>query len=123
LVGFRDGTARRAGGGDSCRRPAATPPRRCSPGRAAFLLVGATLATIMSANVFFVIIPGQKRMVGALQQGETPNPLDGARQAALGAQHLFHLPVVFAMLSVHYGAAFAHEWNWLCSPVSCWPVR
>jgi uncharacterized membrane protein len=60
-------------------------------GRAAFLLVGATLATIMSANVFFVIIPGQKRMVAALARGETPDPLARqARQAALGAQHLLH---------------------------------
>ncbi|MCI1711347.1 MAG: urate hydroxylase PuuD [Chiayiivirga sp.] len=83
-------------------------------GRAAFLLAGATLATIMSANVFFVIIPGQKRLVGALQQGATPNPLDGARGKQRSVHNTyFTLPVVFAMLSVHFGAAFAHEWNWL----------
>jgi DNA-binding winged helix-turn-helix (wHTH) protein len=46
-------------------------------GRGAFLLVGAVLATIMSANVFFVIIPGQKRMVAALAHGEAPDPLPG----------------------------------------------
>jgi uncharacterized membrane protein len=82
-------------------------------GRAAFLLSGATLATIMSANVFFVIIPGQKRLVAALQRGDTPNPLDGARGKQRSVHNTyFTLPVVFAMLAVHFGAAFAHPWNW-----------
>lgn len=83
-------------------------------GRAAFVLVGATLATIMSANVFFVIIPGQKRLVAALQHGDAPNPLDGARGKQRSVHNTyFTLPVVFAMLGVHFGTAFAHEWNWL----------
>ena len=78
-------------------------------GRAAFLLVGAALATIMSANVFYVIIPGQKRMVAALQKGETPNPLDGARGKQRSVHNTyFTLPVVFAMLSTHYAAAWSH---------------
>lgn len=78
-------------------------------GRAAFLLVGAALATIMSANVFFVIIPGQKRMVAALEKGETPNPLDGARGKQRSVHNTyFTLPVVFAMLSTHYAAAWSH---------------
>jgi uncharacterized membrane protein len=82
-------------------------------GRAAFLLAGATLATIMSANVFFVIIPGQKRMVAALQQGAAPNPLDGARGKQRSVHNTyFTLPVVFAMLAIHFGGAFAHPWNW-----------
>ena len=83
-------------------------------GRAAFLLVGAALATIMSANVFFVIIPGQKRMVAALAKGEMPNPLDGSRGKQRSVHNTyFTLPVVFAMLSTHYGTAYAHEYNWL----------
>ena len=78
-------------------------------GRAAFLLVGAALATIMSANVFFVIIPGQKRMVAALEKGATPNPLDGARGKQRSVHNTyFTLPVVFAMLSTHYAAAWSH---------------
>jgi len=82
-------------------------------GRAAFLIAGATLATIMSANVFFVIIPGQKRLVAALTQGATPNPLDGARGKQRSVHNTyFTLPVVFAMLSIHFGQAFAHPWNW-----------
>src|SRR5699024_1183455 len=48
-------------------------------GRAAFLLTGAVMATAMSANVFFWIIPGQRRMVKAMQAGEAPDPMDGKR--------------------------------------------
>src|SRR3546814_10638999 len=49
------------------------------PGRAAFLITGALMATCMSANVFFWIIPGQRRMVAALKAGQKPDPLDGLR--------------------------------------------
>lgn len=78
-------------------------------GRAAFLLVGAALATAMSANVFFVIIPGQKRMVAALQRGTAPDALDGARGKQRSVHNTyFTLPVVFAMLSTHYAAAWSH---------------
>ncbi|MBK6726796.1 MAG: urate hydroxylase PuuD [Xanthomonadales bacterium] len=88
-------------------------------GRAAFLLVGAALATIMSANVFFVIIPGQKRMVAALAAGEAPNPLDGSRGKQRSVHNTyFTLPVVFAMLSTHYGTAYAHEHNWIVLAVA-----
>ena len=83
-------------------------------GRAAFLLVGAVMATIMSANVFFVIIPGQKRMVAALARGETPDPLPGQRGKQRSVHNTyFTLPVVFAMLSTHYATAFAHPQSWL----------
>lgn len=81
-------------------------------GRAAYLLTGAMLGTWMSANVLMVIIPGQKRMVAALQRGQAPDPLDGLR----GRQRSVHntyltLPVVFAMLSTHYAPAYAHPHN------------
>lgn len=83
-------------------------------GRAAFLLAGATLATIMSANVFFVIIPGQKRLVAALSQGAPVDPLDGARGKQRSVHNTyFTLPVVFAMLSTHYATAFAHPQGWI----------
>jgi uncharacterized membrane protein len=83
-------------------------------GRAAYLLVGAALATIMSANVFFVIIPGQKRMVAALARGEAIDPLPGLRGKQRSVHNTyFTLPVVFAMLSNHYAPAFAHAHNWL----------
>lgn len=83
-------------------------------GRAAFLLAGAVLATIMSANVFFVIIPGQKRMVAALARGEIPDPLPGKRGKQRSVHNTyFTLPVVFAMMSIHYASAYAHPHSWI----------
>ena len=83
-------------------------------GRAAYLLVGAVLGTIMSANVFFVIIPGQKRMVATLAAGGTPDPLPGKRAKQRSVHNTyFTLPVVFAMLSNHYAPAHAHEQSWI----------
>lgn len=82
-------------------------------GRAAFILFGATLGTIMVANVFFVIIPGQKRMVAAAESGATPDPADGQR-AKLRSVHntYFTLPVLFVMTSNHYAMTYSHEFNW-----------
>lgn len=77
-------------------------------GRAAFLLTGAALATCMSANVFFVIIPGQKRLVQALAHGGAINPEDGLRGKQRSVHNTyFTLPVVFTMLSSHWGPAYA----------------
>ena len=82
-------------------------------GRAAFLIVGATLATIMSANVFFVIIPGQKKMVAALARGETPDPLFGKRGKQRSVHNTyFTLPVVFTMISNHNAGTYSHEHAW-----------
>lgn len=82
-------------------------------GRAAFLIVGATLATIMSANVFFVIIPGQKKMVAALARGEVPDPLFGKRGKQRSVHNTyFTLPVVFTMISNHNAATYSHEHAW-----------
>ena len=83
-------------------------------GRGAYIQVGAMLGTIMVANVFFVIIPGQRELVRAKQRGEEPDPLPGLR----GKQRSVHnnyltLPVLFVMLSPHYPITYAHEYNWL----------
>ena len=83
-------------------------------GRAAYILFGATLGTIMVANVFFVIIPGQKRMVSAAENGTTPDPADGLC-AKLRSVHntYFTLPVLFVMTSNHYAMTYSHEYNWM----------
>jgi len=82
-------------------------------GRAAYLIVGAMLATIMSANVFFVIIPGQRKMVAAMLKGEAPNPIYGKRGKQRSVHNTyFTLPVVFAMLSNHYAMTYTHPYNW-----------
>ena len=82
-------------------------------GRAALLHLGAFTATIMSANVFLIIIPNQKVVVADLIAGRSPDPRYGqiARQRSLHNNYLT-LPVVFLMLSNHYPLAFASAWNW-----------
>ena len=83
-------------------------------GRAAFLITGAVMATAMSANVFFWIIPGQRRMVNALKSGSTPNPLDGKRGKQRSVHNTyFTLPVVFLMLSNHYSFTYTSEYAWV----------
>ncbi|WP_071798055.1 urate hydroxylase PuuD [Natronohydrobacter thiooxidans] len=83
-------------------------------GRAALLHLGAFTATIMSANVFFIIIPNQKIVVEDLKAGRTPDPKYGkiAKQRSTHNNYLT-LPVIFLMLSNHYPLAFASEFNWL----------
>jgi uncharacterized membrane protein len=83
-------------------------------GRAAFLHLGAFTATIMSANVFLIIIPNQKIVVADLIAGRKPDPKYGriAKTRSLHNNYLT-LPVVFLMLSNHYPLAFATQFNWV----------
>ena len=83
-------------------------------GRAALLHLGAFTATIMTANVFLIIIPNQKIVVADLIAGRTPDPKYG-KIAKLRSTHnnYLTLPVIFMMLSNHYPLAFASEYNWI----------
>ncbi len=82
-------------------------------GRAAYIQVGAAAGTIMAANVFFVIIPGQRRMVEAMRAGRTPDPRDGRRGKQRSVHNnYFTLPVVFIMLSNHYAATYSNPQAW-----------
>ena len=86
-------------------------------GRAAFLMVGASLATAMSANVFFWIIPGQRKVVAAMTSGQPYNPADYAIYGKRGKQRSVHntyftLPVLVAMLSNHYSFIYSHPQRW-----------
>ena len=83
------------------------------PGRAAFLIIGAMMATMMSANVLFWIIPGQKKVVADLKAGKAVDPIHGQR----GKQRSVHntyltLPVLFCMLSNHFNLMYSHANNW-----------
>jgi uncharacterized membrane protein len=83
-------------------------------GRAAFLLVGAMLATTMSASVFFWIIPGQRKVVAAIKAGQPVDPIHGKRGKQRSVHNTyFTLPVLFAMLSGHYSFTYNHPQNWL----------
>ena len=82
--------------------------------RAAYLHVGAVMGSIMVANVFFQIIPGQKKMVAEIRAGQTPNPKYGI----IGKQRSVHntyftLPVLFAMISNHYPMTYSHPQGWM----------
>ena len=82
--------------------------------RAAYLHVGAMMGTIMVANVFFQIIPGQKKMVAQIRTGQEPDPELGI----VGKQRSVHntyftLPVLFIMISNHYPMTYSHEQGWL----------
>ena len=83
-------------------------------GRAAFLLVGAMMATAMSANVFFWIIPGQRKVVAAIKAGDPVDAIHGKRGKQRSVHNTyFTLPVLFAMLSGHYSFTYTHPQNWL----------
>jgi len=83
-------------------------------GRAAFLLVGAMLATAMSANVFFWIIPGQRTVIAQLRAGQQPDAVHGQRGKQRSVHNTyFTLPVIIAMLSNHYGWLYQGAHNWL----------
>jgi len=83
-------------------------------GRGAFIQFGAMLGTIMVANVFFVIIPGQREMVRAKQQGREPDPQAGLRGKLRSVHNTyFTLPVLFTMISNHYALTFGARYNWL----------
>lgn len=83
-------------------------------GRGAYMHFGALLGTIMTANVFFVIIPGQKAMVAACTAGREPDPAPGIRAKQRSVHNTyFTLPVLFVMMSNHFSMTYAHEFNWL----------
>jgi uncharacterized membrane protein len=83
-------------------------------GRAAFLIMGAMLGTAMSANVFFCIIPGQRKMVASIRAGLPVDPIHGWRGKQRSVHNTyFTLPVLFAMLSNHYSFTWSHPQNWL----------
>ncbi|MFN3971452.1 MAG: urate hydroxylase PuuD [Gemmobacter sp.] len=83
-------------------------------GRAALLHLGAFTATIMSANVFMVIMPNQRIVVADLKAGRVPDAKYGkiAKQRSTHNNYLT-LPVVFLMLSNHYPLVFATQYNWI----------
>ncbi|HET6894227.1 MAG TPA: urate hydroxylase PuuD [Candidatus Baltobacteraceae bacterium] len=83
-------------------------------GRAAYIHIGAIMGTIMAANVFIVIIPGQRKMLAQIRAGKTPDPLPG-RLGKIRSVHNTYLtlPVLFTMISFHYPAAYQNGYGWL----------
>jgi uncharacterized membrane protein len=82
--------------------------------RGAYLHVGAMIGTAMVGNVFFVIIPNQRKVVAALVRGEVPDPALGkaAKSRSLHNNYMT-LPVLFVMISHHYAMTFGAGRPWL----------
>ena len=82
--------------------------------RAAYMHVGAMMGTAMVANVFFIIIPNQRKVVADLIAGRTPDPALGkaAKQRSLHNNYMT-LPVLFIMISNHYPMTYGAERPWL----------
>ncbi len=83
-------------------------------GRGAYVHYGAMLGTIMVANVFFVIIPGQRDLVEAKREGRDPDPrhgIDGKQRSVHNTY--FTLPVLLVMISNHFAGTYGHRYNWL----------
>jgi len=75
---------------------------------------GSMLGTIMVGNVFFVIIPGQKDLLKAKEEGRLPDPIHGIRGKQRSVHNTyFTLPVLFVMISNHYAMTYGHQFNWL----------
>jgi len=83
-------------------------------GRAAYLHVGAIIGTIMVGNVFFTIMPAQRALVKAIEDGTTPDPTLPAK-GLLRSRHnnYFTLPVLFIMISNHFPSTYGSQYNWL----------
>jgi len=83
-------------------------------GRGAFIHIGAIIGTAMVGNVFFIIIPNQKKAVAAMLAGEVPAARLGleAKQRSLHNNYMT-LPVVLIMISNHYPMLTAGNANWL----------
>jgi uncharacterized membrane protein len=82
--------------------------------RAAYMHVGAMIGTVMVANVFFIIIPNQRKVVADLVAGRTPDPALGqaAKQRSLHNNYMT-LPVLFIMISNHYPMTYGAQRPWL----------
>ncbi|MCL5258633.1 MAG: urate hydroxylase PuuD, partial [Firmicutes bacterium] len=88
--------------------------------QAAYMHVGAIIGTIMVANVFFWIIPGQRKMLADIRAGREPDPRPG-QLAKIRSVHntYFTLPVLFIMISAHYPMTYDNRYGWLVLAVIC----
>ena len=87
---------------------------RLFSGRGAFMIFGASLGSIMVANVAMVIIPGQRELVRAKEQGRAVDPAPGLRAKQRSIHNTyFTLPVLFVMISNHYAMTYGSRYNWL----------
>jgi uncharacterized membrane protein len=87
---------------------------RVFSGRAAYIQVGAMMGTIMAANVWMRILPAQKKMIAAINEGQKPDDALSAQAKLRSKQNTFMaVPVVFIMISNHFpGVTYGDRYNW-----------
>jgi uncharacterized membrane protein len=83
-------------------------------GRGAYIHFGAIIGTMMAGNVFRIIMPSQRALVSAIENGTVPDPKWGEK-AKLHSTHNTYmtLPLLFIMISNHYPMTYAHTFNWV----------
>jgi uncharacterized membrane protein len=83
-------------------------------GRAAYIHVGVMLGTLMTGNVWFVILPSQRELIAATNEGREQDPAIGyqAKQRSIHNNYMT-FPLLFIMLSGHFPSTFGHAWNWV----------
>lgn len=81
--------------------------------RAVYIHVGALIGTCMAANVYFVIMPGQRALVAAVTAAQPADP-KYAKASKLRSLHnnYLTLPVLFLMVSNHYPMTYGHPYAW-----------
>lgn len=87
---------------------------RVFSGRGAYIHIGAMLGTIMAANVWMRILPAQKQMIAAINEGRKPDDALSAQAKLRSKQNTFMaVPVVFIMISNHFpGVTYGERYNW-----------
>lgn len=83
-------------------------------GRGSFILIGVTFGTLMVANVWVRILPGQKRMLASAQAGQIPDYSESLKSKTRSVHNTYFIfPVLFIMISNHYPLIYNHSKNWL----------
>ena len=87
---------------------------RVFSGRAAYIHLGAMMGTIMAANVWMRILPAQKKMIAAINEGRKPDDALSAQAKLRSKQNTFMaVPVIFIMISNHFpGVSYGEHYNW-----------
>jgi uncharacterized membrane protein len=82
-------------------------------GRGAYIQTGVLIGTIMTGNVWLVILPSQKELIAATRAGREQDKTLSlrAKQRSIHNNYLT-FPLLFIMLSNHFPATYGHWLNW-----------
>jgi uncharacterized membrane protein len=81
-------------------------------GRSLYIHAGGIFGTMMALNVWMVIWPAQKKILGGLKSG-TPADAETVRQAGLRSRQntFMSFPLIFLMISNHYPTVYGANWQ------------